>query len=393
VTAWVVDLLGVGVAVTVEADHLAAPLGRALADLVVSTGTGAPAVDHEIRLAGPDAHGRCTLRDRSAVIAADVDEDLAAAWLLWYLNRLAATTPHRVTIHAGAVAAPSGAVILPGPPGAGKSTMTAALVRAGCGYLSDELAALDLAGEAVHPFPRPLALHPTTVALLAVGPGGPVGPSPATPEGPDAVARPGRAGGLLAPSRSLGATVAAPTPPAAIVLPRIVAGAPGRLAPLAPPAALLGLLAHAPNLALLGPTAFAVLAGLAARCPAHGLEFDDPAPAARAVVALAPPPAAGVDAVALLPTGEPSAGGGPSRAPDTSAARFGAGDIVVHHRGTGAAHHLNGPAAEVYALCDGRAAAAIVAALTARYPDPSVPHDVEAVLSRLHELGLITSDA
>ncbi len=244
-TTWVVDLLGVGVAVTVEADHLAGPLGRALADLTAPSGTGAaPTVAHDVRLVGPDAFGRCTLLDGPDAIASKVDTDLAAAWLLWYLNRLAATTPHRVTIHAGAVAGPYGAVVLPGPPGAGKSTMTAALVRAGCDYLSDELAALDLDGRGVHPFPRPLALHPTSVALLAAGPGGP----PArTADGADAVTRPGREGGLLAPSRSLGATVARPTPPAAIVMPRIVAGAPGRLEPLPPPPALLALLAHAPE--------------------------------------------------------------------------------------------------------------------------------------------------
>jgi hypothetical protein len=378
VTTWVVDLLGVGVSVTVWSDHLADPLGPALADLVADPVSGPPVV-HDVHLLGPDAHGRTHLRDGAEVVAADVEEDLAVAWLLWYLNRLAATTPHRVTIHAGAVAGPHGAVVLPGAPGAGKSTMTAALVRAGCGYLSDELAALDLEGRLVHPFPRPLALHPATVARVGAGGVPPAG----------AVARPGRDGGVLAPPRAFGATLAGPTPPAAIVMPRIVSGAPGRPRPLAPPTVLLGLLAHAPNLALLGTPAFVALATLAARCPGAGLEFDDPAPAAASVVALGGPPAGGVDTVRALDR-RPDLRRGPARGSDTDAVRFGAGDVVIHDRRTGAAHHLNGPAAEVYTRCDGRPEDALVADLVTTYADPTVASDVRAVLTRLRDLHLIS---
>jgi hypothetical protein len=96
--------------------------------------------------------------------------------------------------------------------------------------------------------------------------------------------------------------------------------------------------------------------------------------------------------VTLLPAAVP-AGDGPSRVPDASAARFGSGDVVVHHRGTGAAHHLNGPAAAVYVLCDGRPERSIVAALTSRYQEPSVARDVTAVLSHLDDLNLITRPA
>jgi PqqD family protein of HPr-rel-A system len=69
--------------------------------------------------------------------------------------------------------------------------------------------------------------------------------------------------------------------------------------------------------------------------------------------------------------------------------RFGSGDVVVHHRGTGAAHHLNGPAAEVYERCDGRPVADLVADLTARYADPAVADDVHAVLARLAALAIV----
>lgn len=56
-------------------------------------------------------------------------------------------------VHAGAVAGSTGALVLPGTSGSGKSTLTAALVRAGLGYLSDDIAALDRRAGRVLPVP------------------------------------------------------------------------------------------------------------------------------------------------------------------------------------------------------------------------------------------------
>jgi hypothetical protein len=56
-------------------------------------------------------------------------------------------------VHAGALAGPAGALVLPGTSGSGKSTLTAALVRAGLGYLSDDIAALDGRTGSVLPVP------------------------------------------------------------------------------------------------------------------------------------------------------------------------------------------------------------------------------------------------
>jgi hypothetical protein len=60
--------------------------------------------------------------------------------------------------HAGAVAWKGRAILLPGRSFSGKSTLVAALLRAGARYLSDELALVDGAG-CVHPWARPLALR------------------------------------------------------------------------------------------------------------------------------------------------------------------------------------------------------------------------------------------
>jgi hypothetical protein len=65
---------------------------------------------------------------------------------------------NRVFVHAGVVAWNGQAIVMPGSSFTGKSTLTAALVRAGALYYSDEYAVLDRSGR-VHPFAQPLQLR------------------------------------------------------------------------------------------------------------------------------------------------------------------------------------------------------------------------------------------
>jgi hypothetical protein len=71
-----------------------------------------------------------------------------------------------VALHAGAVAGSDGAVILPAKPDVGKSSLVAALIRRGFGYLSDEAAAIDPITSRVYPFPRWIQLDVNTVDLF-----------------------------------------------------------------------------------------------------------------------------------------------------------------------------------------------------------------------------------
>jgi hypothetical protein len=64
----------------------------------------------------------------------------------------------RLFVHAGVVGWEGRAIVLPGRSFSGKSTLVAALVRAGATYYSDEYAVFDARGF-VHPYPRPLALR------------------------------------------------------------------------------------------------------------------------------------------------------------------------------------------------------------------------------------------
>jgi len=69
----------------------------------------------------------------------------------------------RIFVHAGVVGWRGRAVVIPGRSMSGKSTLVAALVRAGATYYSDEYAVLDARGR-VHAYPTPLSLRDGSAA-------------------------------------------------------------------------------------------------------------------------------------------------------------------------------------------------------------------------------------
>lgn len=74
------------------------------------------------------------------------------------MSHVAEYCPDRVFVHAGVVGWKGQALILPGTSFAGKTTLTAALVRAGATYYSDEFAVVDEMGW-VHPYARDLQIR------------------------------------------------------------------------------------------------------------------------------------------------------------------------------------------------------------------------------------------
>jgi len=79
-----------------------------------------------------------------------------------------------VFVHAGCVAIDGVALLLPGRSFSGKSSMVAALVRAGAEYLSDEYAVLTPEGLVV-PYPRPISVRGTGMTQDADVPAGQFG--------------------------------------------------------------------------------------------------------------------------------------------------------------------------------------------------------------------------
>jgi len=71
---------------------------------------------------------------------------------------VAAEAPRRLFVHAGVVGWRGRAIVFPGHTFTGKTTLVAALVKAGATYYSDEYAVLDTRGR-VHPYARPLSVR------------------------------------------------------------------------------------------------------------------------------------------------------------------------------------------------------------------------------------------
>jgi hypothetical protein len=106
-----------------------------------------------------DGAGAYELTRDEERLAEGLPLDLAFEVLDRQLRTLVAfTAPHHVFVHAGAVAHRGAAIVMPGASLAGKTTLVAALVRAGAQYYSDEFAPLGDDG-LVHPFAKPLSLR------------------------------------------------------------------------------------------------------------------------------------------------------------------------------------------------------------------------------------------
>ncbi len=134
--------------------------------------------------------------------------------------------PDRIFVHAGVVARRGRAIVIPGMSFSGKTTLVAALVRAGATYYSDEFAPLAEDG-LVHPYPKPLSVrdahrvqHDRDVETI----GGTTGVEPlriaaviATAYEPQAQWRPRRLSSGQAMMALLSHTVAAQTRPAQVM--------------------------------------------------------------------------------------------------------------------------------------------------------------------------------
>jgi hypothetical protein len=135
-----------------------------------------------------------------------------------YLEQtLLVAATRRLFLHAGVVGWRGRALVLPGDSYSGKTTLVVELLRLGARYYSDEYAVLDANGR-VHPYPRPLKLRLDGEPLARV----------------------------VAPE-ALGTVGRRPLPVTLVALCRYRTGARFRPRTLAPGAAMLELLSHAPT--------------------------------------------------------------------------------------------------------------------------------------------------
>ncbi|MDT9000137.1 HprK-related kinase A [Paucibacter sp. APW11] len=93
--------------------------------------------------------------------------DHALTMVEWGLNWCVASHAHQfLVIHAAVLERGGMAIVLPAPPGSGKSTLCAALMLRGWRLLSDELALFDMASGLVHGMARPVNLKNASIGVI-----------------------------------------------------------------------------------------------------------------------------------------------------------------------------------------------------------------------------------
>jgi hypothetical protein len=229
------------------------------------------------------ADGFALLEDGAPV--ARCAEPAGVAPLLKGHLRVRVVDRHRyfMQIHAGALLAGDACMLLPGAPGSGKSTLTAGLVAAGLGYLSDELALLEGIPLAVRAVPLALTVKPGAVEVL-----GPLYPGLA--DLPVHRREDGKRVRYLPPPASALTADAAAHELRWIVFPRYASGVETRLRALSKPEALERLLACCLSLPeWLTPESVGRLVALLKAAEAHELALSSLAEGVRALTELIGP--------------------------------------------------------------------------------------------------------
>ncbi len=94
--------------------------------------------------------------------------DQALPMLEWGLNWCVSSHANRyLIVHAAAVEKGGHAIILPAPPGSGKSTLCAALVHRGWRLLSDELTLIRIVDGRIAALPRPISLKNKSIDVIS----------------------------------------------------------------------------------------------------------------------------------------------------------------------------------------------------------------------------------
>jgi HprK-related kinase A len=94
-------------------------------------------------------------------------EDHAFPLLEWAMNWcISSHAHHYLMLHSAVIEQEGFAVIMPAPPGSGKSTLCAGLVNRGWRLLSDELALIALSDAAITPLGRPISLKNKSIDVI-----------------------------------------------------------------------------------------------------------------------------------------------------------------------------------------------------------------------------------
>lgn len=195
--------------------------------------------------------------------------DQAFAMFEWGLNWCVSShANYFLMIHAAVIEKNGHAAILPAPPGSGKSTLCAVLIRHGWRLLSDEIALVRRSDSRLIPLPRPVSLKNASIDVMKR-------------HAPDALFSPsvrdtvkGTVAQMKAPAASIARADEAALP-GWIVFPRYEAGAPLTLTPVPRTRAFMRVADNAFNYAELGADGFDALAGVIAQSDCYDFRYSD----------------------------------------------------------------------------------------------------------------------
>lgn len=195
--------------------------------------------------------------------------------LEWGINWCVAAHAHQyLIVHAAVIERHGRAVILPAPPGSGKSTLCAALIQRGWRLLSDELALYDFSSGLLYGMARPVNLKNRSIDIL-----GQYAPQAVFSE-PVADTTKGTVALMKPPADSV-LRVGEPALPACVVVPVYESGAAPCLEAFDRARALLLMADQSFNYHVHGRTGFDALAGMLEGCACHRFTYSRLADAER----------------------------------------------------------------------------------------------------------------
>jgi HprK-related kinase A len=199
----------------------------------------------------------------------------------WGLNACVYRSAHHFLImHAAVVERLGCALLLPGLPGAGKSTLCAALVANGWRLLSDELTLLNPADGLVQPLARPISLKNDSIEIVRrLAPDSIFGPT-ATDTHKGAVAH-------MRPPADSTRRSTEPAYPRWIVTPQFAPDRSLQLSPTSKGSTFISLGENSLNYEILGETGFRTIVRLIDGCDCYRLEHASAREAALALEDLA----------------------------------------------------------------------------------------------------------
>lgn len=163
------------VAVTIGTDipELASYFGNRLTQMRVRDGWVSGDNNQSVWIVnrGLGDSGRCSIYVNGRRTMRGITRSRAVERVLQDLNLAAiAQTRESILLHAGAVELEGRVIVIAGVSGQGKSTLTAALVRSGFSYVTDELVIIDPSTGSVRPYLKPLDLGTESLKMLELDP-------------------------------------------------------------------------------------------------------------------------------------------------------------------------------------------------------------------------------